>query len=50
MIFEKKAEQDREELQRIIVELLAGSQRSIPSDDIKLFIEHIFNLHFIAFR
>jgi len=49
-IFERKAEQDREEMQRIIAELLTGTQRSISTDDVKLFIEHIFNLHFIAYR
>lgn len=49
-IFEGKSEQDREQIQQIVAELLRGSDRTIPTDEVKTFIEHTFNLDFIAFR
>lgn len=49
-IFEKKAEHDREEFHTFIKELLAGSNRSISEEDIKTFVENIFNLNFIEYR
>lgn len=49
-IFEKKAEHDREELNGYIKELLAGSNRNISEEDLKTFVENIFNLNFIEYR
>jgi len=49
-IFEKKAEHDREEFHTFIKELLAGSNRSISEEDVKTFVENIFNLNFIEYR
>ncbi len=49
-VYERKSEQDRDELQQITKEILSGTNREIGIDEIKTFIEHIFNLNFIAYR
>jgi len=49
-LFEKKAEQDREELNGFVKELLAGSNRNISEEDLKTFVENVFNLNFIEYR